>query len=113
MDATPIPPTIPFRVAQAYGVRPAAAPASFPTHPDRVARVTAQDTVVLTAQSPEASAMRERVRPLVAAKVPQGVDFVAQGVASTPGTISMYRHPADKNAAATGVGAGRTLDVRG
>lgn len=116
MDATPLQTSqpIPFRIAQAYGLRPGAAPrgveAGAPAH---VARVNAQDRVVLTARSEEAAAMRARVGSLVAARVEGGVDFLAQGVKAAPGSLSLYRHPAEKNSAATGVELGNGLDVRG
>ena len=50
---------------------------------------------------------------LVAAKVPQTMDFeVPASVRRTEtGSFAMYRHPADKNAAATGVELGRRLDM--
>lgn len=117
MDATPLPPSppIPFRIAQAYGLRsgvaaPRAVEAAAPAH---IARVNAQDRVVLTARSEEAAAMRARVGTLVAARVEGGVDFLAQGVRAAPGSLSLYRHPAEKNSAATGVELGNGLDVRG
>src|SRR5262245_40065751 len=56
-------------------------------------------------------------RTLVAAVVPGKVDFVVdehgRTLAMPTSAIPLYRHPADKNAAATGVLAGRALDVRG
>ncbi len=58
------------------------------------------------------------VQRLVAATVPGKIDFIvgANG-ASTPmpatGALPMYRNPADKNAAAVGVEAGRMLDIEG
>lgn len=112
MDATPIQSPIPFRLAQAYGVQSPSRSAATPQQAANVAKVNAQDKVELTANSVTASAMRARVENLVAARVQGGVDFLAQGVKSTPGTLSMYRHPADKNAAATGVDVGRSLDVQ-
>lgn len=54
---------------------------------------------------------------LVAAVVPGKVDFVVddqgRSAAVVAEAIPMYRHPADRNAAATGVNAGRSLDVEG
>ena len=51
---------------------------------------------------------------MVAATVPGRVDFFADASdpsASSALALPMYRHPADRNAAATGVNAGRVLDV--
>ncbi len=50
------------------------------------------------------------VARLVAAKVPGSVEFGADGPRVGSG-LSIYRSPADRNAAATGVDAGRLLDV--
>ncbi|CAG0968997.1 hypothetical protein PHYC_01138 [Phycisphaerales bacterium] len=111
MDAPQIPAPIPFAAARAYGlnVTPREAPAARTAA--RAARV--DDRVELTAHSPQAGAMRERVSGLVGAKVPGGVDFLASGSAPSSGALPMYRHPADKNAAATGVDLGRRLDLQG
>lgn len=55
-----------------------------------------------------------KVGRLVAAVVPGGIDFSGDVPRPSSGEpLVMYRHPADKNAAATGVAAGRRLDVRG
>lgn len=106
-----IPPTFPFRVAQAYGVNPAA----------QVQRVSPQATSgVQRTQAAEGvapSAPAQRLSPagraLVAGVVPGGVDFSGDAPRPTQGALAMYRHPADKNAAATAVNVGRALDVRG
>lgn len=62
---------------------------------------------------PSRSASLERnLERLVAAKT----DVSARenvGVPSGQAPMSIYRHPADKNLAATGVAAGRMLDVKG
>jgi hypothetical protein len=52
---------------------------------------------------------------MVAATVPGSVDFLADTPPISPisGAMPMYRHPADRNAAATGVDAGRVLDIEG
>lgn len=72
---------LPFRLAQTYGVAPAAR---------REAK-------------PNAAA-------LVATKVAAGIDFQAPPQ-SPHAPLAMYRHPADKNAATTAVNAGRLIDV--
>jgi hypothetical protein len=57
------------------------------------------------------------VRSLVGASVGGGIDFVVGddlGASHSPREVlAMYRNPADRNAAATGVEAGRRLDVVG
>jgi hypothetical protein len=66
----------------------------------------------------ETSRKLESARTLVAAKVSGGIDFntgnvKASSMSGAPetGALPLYRHPADKNAAATGVDLGRRLDV--
>lgn len=129
MDA--IPPTLPFHLAKAYGVKPTA-PASAPTPTvtvtpvgpgvDRIdgVRTTGRagpvDKADLNAVK-KAEAIRSK---LVAATVPGGVEFrngvataSAGGVARTADAIPFYRHPADKNAAATAIDLGTRLDLEG
>jgi hypothetical protein len=46
--------------------------------------------------------------------VPGGVDFSANEARPTSSAaLAFYRHPADKNSAATGVQVGRSIDVSG
>lgn len=91
-------PTNPFHISRAYGVRPAGRA----VQPQRIAPA-------LTANVEPDNSSR-----LVAATVPGRVDFSGDAPRpSDPASIPMYRHPADRNAAATAVSAGRTLDVRG
>ncbi len=64
----------------------------------------------------EAAARRETNLSRLVAGVVQGrVEFDENGVAQVGAgdAIAMYRRPADRNAAATGVTAGRLIDVRG
>lgn len=93
---------IPFHIAKAYGV---ARPASI-----RVAPARELERVDAVNQAP---ARKPEVARLVAARVPGGIDFTADEPRPSRETIAMYRHPADRNAAATGVQAGRLLDVDG
>lgn len=60
-----------------------------------------------------------RVARLIAGVVPGKVDFSAgdartdpqRGSAARPSSFALYHHPAEMNAAATGVGLGRMLDT--
>lgn len=64
----------------------------------------------------EVTARREtNLSRLVAGVVSGRVEFDENGVAKVGAgdALSMYRRPADRNAAATGVSAGRLIDVRG
>jgi hypothetical protein len=99
------PPTNPFHIARAYGVQNvggagAASRSQSVQKPAAVEGAVPQQTLPSAAQK------------LVAAVVPGRVDF--SGETPRPGAgLQMYRHPADKNAAATGVQLGRSLDVSG
>lgn len=104
---TTIPPSIPFHVARAYGVALVArtAPAQRPAAP--VAPATPVQTSVDHAAS-------LRLARLIAATVPGGIDFSsAEPTPTASNALPMYRHPYDRNAAATGVHAGRVIDVVG
>lgn len=108
-STTSIPPTIPFHVAQAYGVRP--------TQQTAAARATqnAQATEISAARPSGPSAkLPSAAQKLVGATVPGRVDFSGPTpTQTTDSTLQLYRHPAEKNAAATAVSIGRSLDVRG
>ncbi len=102
------------RMRQAAALRAfEAMPGVKPTQPANAPQTTrtAQDTEQV--QSPQASAARARiVSKLVAATVPGKVDFSSDNATpSQNAAIPMYRHPADKNVAATGVWSGRAIDV--
>lgn len=61
--------------------------------------------------------MTPKARSLVAGSVPGSVVGTANPVgapaARPDGALAFYRHPADRNQAATAILAGRMLDVRG
>lgn len=100
------PPTNPYHIARAYGVTPAAR-----TSPAAAMIAGARQAAPGDVQD---FAQREGVRKLIAGVVPGGVQFDAGGEAQPAApSLPMYRHPADKNAAATAVSVGRSLDVRG
>ncbi len=108
-----IPPTIPFHVAQAYGV-----PVSRANSPaDRVAAAAAgagSISGVASASIGPASKLPTPAQKLVGATVPGRVDFSGETPQQvTASAFALYTRPADKNAAATAVQIGRSLDVRG
>lgn len=104
MDVTNL--QFPSAAARAYGV---AMPKTSPALRAQAANST-PDTARDSARDPANDA---RVRSLVAARVPGRVDFDAPAPHRSAGTLQMYRHPADKNAAAVAVDLGTRLDVRG
>lgn len=108
IDTTLHPPSNPYHIARAYGV---ASPATAKTASASPVRQVPQAAAADPSADVRTPTVAER---LIAATVPGGVAFDAGGSATaTGGTLSMYRHPADKNAAATAVNVGRRLDVRG
>jgi hypothetical protein len=112
MSSTPsIPPTIPFHVARAYGVRP---PAQISRAAEGDRRIDAGSQVSGASDGPAAK-LPSAAQRLVGATVAGRVDFSGDRPAQVTGgpSLAMYTHPADKNAAATAVSLGRSLDVRG
>ncbi len=123
-------PTNPYHIARAYGLPSARPPqaaqqaqaasgakpvsAVKPVHELRVpAEVQPIQRIGGKGYSPE-------LQSLVAGTVPGGVDFHADGTATPSGgadghggSLPFYRHPADRNAAATAVTVGRSLDISG
>lgn len=103
------------RAAQAYGVRPAAKIA--PTAPavqTRASEQTGPIGRIGRAAEPRPDADPSR---LVAARV-DAIDLArdvatVEGRPTAGGALPMYRHPADRNQAATAVAIGRSLDVQG
>jgi hypothetical protein len=92
----PIAPTNPFHIARAYGVDPA--------RPAPAASANAGQV-----NGPKSA---QAVSQLVAAVVPGRVDFDSARPA-TGDSMELYRRPADRNIAATGVGLGKVIDVSG
>jgi len=124
MDASGIPPTYPFHLAKAYsGAGPAARSgpgAGFGAGPGAVSGAGpgavsgtgsgAASGVAKGVDSFEISKPRAAsVGGLVAWKFAVAPNFAAAPAES--GSLQMYRHPADKNAAATGVSVGRAVDL--
>ncbi|MBX3386625.1 MAG: hypothetical protein KF768_08650 [Phycisphaeraceae bacterium] len=115
-----IPPTTPFHIARAYNARPVE-PVS-----NRIV-ATPVDPVARIGREQQPSALQDpQIRRLVGAIVPGSIEFDepaarvesgsdrGSGVAASPSRVNafpMYRHPSDRNAAATNVHVGRSLDV--
>ncbi len=79
----------------------------------RAAKTADVDTVAAIAPQPR-KAQTPKIESLVAAKVAQRIDFTAAaGAAPASGALPMYRHPTDRNTAATEISIGRTLDLEG
>jgi len=93
-----IPSSIPFHVAKAYGLLN-----------------SPQVRAVQMSQRLDATGNRQpnaNLRSLVAGVVPGGIDFSGDQPTPTDSALPMYTHPADRNAAATGVQLGRVLDIK-
>ena len=98
--------SIPPHIAKAYGVTPAARVAPVKA-PETVARVAPADQAVPEGRTPAT------LRRLIAGQVPGGIDFRGDDPAPTAPVQRLYRHPADQNAAATTLHAGRVIDLEG
>src|SRR5689334_20535229 len=94
-------PSNPFHIARAYGVQ-----APMPPRPV-VAPIAAESGPVGSIKPPTATSR------LAAAVVPGKIAFSGSEPSQMGAALPMYRHPADKNAAATALTAGRTIDVEG
>jgi hypothetical protein len=107
------PPTNPYHIARAYGVQAGGGIGAI--KPVQRAVTTPVQPVAPVARDAGAGALRDsNLQRIVAGVVPGGVSFDASGAGQpTGGALPLYRHPADKNAAATAVSVGRSLDVRG
>ncbi len=114
MDAASTPPTFPFHIARAYGASATApSPARTPISTIIAEGLTIRpsgDSVQLTTRP---NVDRAQVDRLVAARVNQRAEFAPSTAGTTPGALPMYRHPADRNAAATNIRAGSLVDVEG
>lgn len=111
----PIEPTNPYHISRAYGVEtPSVRPIRETDIPAQLRQVARPETTSDAMQTrTDRSAAKPTVAKLVAGMVPGGIDFSGDEPRPTADAIPLYRHPADKNAAATGVHAGRVIDVTG
>lgn len=96
-----ITPTGTYQIGRADQVRPAMRVRPIDSAPP-IARI-----------EPVARRSTSGVSRLVAGTVGGRIDFSGEQPAQDPTALAMYRHPADRNAAATAVGAGRLIDVTG
>lgn len=95
--------TNPFHIARAYQVQP-----------PRAAQPVAPAAPVTPSADPIAGSIKpDPTTRIVAATVPGRISFASAEPSHDSAAIPFYRHPADKNAAATALTAGRTLDVQG
>jgi hypothetical protein len=85
-----------FQIARAYGLRPPR-PASV--------KPPQKNTAPTQSAEPKAGAR------LIAAAVPGRINFAGSAPAHDTSALPMYQHPADTNAVATALSAGRLIDV--
>ncbi len=106
-------PTNPYHIARAYGLQGSGNVG--PIKPVQRAVTTPVQPVQPVMRDQGAGPLRDsNLQKLVAGVVPGGVSFDASGEARPTGAaLPFYRHPADKNAAATAVSVGRSLDIQG
>lgn len=93
-------PSNPFHIARAYGVQ---APAAARPTVRPLASEPVEPIATIRPQMP--------THRLAAGVVPGKVTFSGAGTLDAGPALPMYRHPADRNAAATALSAGRMLDV--
>jgi hypothetical protein len=121
MTMSSIPPTIPFDVAKTYGVR---APGVLSVRPlsqppaAELARSGAQSDAQTVARIERAdkadlSRVTEGIGRLLGARVEQPAFEGLSTPTPQANSMAFYHHPADHNAAATGVSLGQSLDISG
>lgn len=110
-----VPPTNPYHIARAYGTAAPAQVSRVVGSGSAAASVSQVPAVAVgSSDTGPAAKLPSAAHRLVGARVAGKVDFSGdQPVPSAAGTLAMYRHPADRNAAATSVSIGRSLDVKG
>lgn len=113
MDAGSFPTPIPFAAARAYAAsQPVRTQSAFTARSEvqtPAGRVAAGivDQVELRSR-----VSAEKIKGLVAARVELAPEFAPDAARpARADALQMYRHPADRNAAATGVRLGASLDV--
>ena len=104
MDSNGIEPVGHLRLAQAHEVH----------RPVRVEQAAAFPLRSISPARPETPVRRgaaPKVQRVVAGRVPGSIDFSANTPRPRGPAIPMYRHPADRNVAATRVRLGRLIDL--
>lgn len=98
-------PTNPFHISRAYQTATPGAVLGLNVTP-------AQRLAAPVQPGPVNQLTNLSARRIVAGIVPGKVDFSGAAPAPASPAIPLYRHPADKNAAATAVNAGKTIDIQ-
>lgn len=93
-------PTNPFHIARAYNI-------------NQAARAREAQSVQAPERTSGADKLPSQAQRLVAAVVPGKIDFSGATPRVGSESLPLYRHPADRNVAATGVALGRSLDIQG
>ncbi len=109
MDSNGIEPAGHLHIAQAHEIH----------RPVRAVRIEPVAAFPLPSSSSASARLEPSVRRdaapkvwrMVAGRVAGSIDFSADAPRPTGPAIPMYRHPADRNVAATGVGLGRLIDL--
>lgn len=100
--------TFPPHIAKAYGVRPAQQAVTV------VQTSPTERTDAIAKIAPAAHRAADAVERLVAQVVPGSVAFTDDGTAVPKApALPIYTRPADRNAAATGIAVGASIDVSG
>jgi hypothetical protein len=106
LTSTNAAPTNPFHISRAYQT---AVPGAV-----RGQHITPAERLAAPAQPGAVNQLTNlSARRIVAGIVPGKVDFSGDTPAPAPASLPMYRHPADKNAAATAINAGKFIDIQG
>lgn len=109
-----IPPTIPFHVSRAYGAGAGGGVTSVQPVSNRIVASPVDPVARIGTEQESGSGAKDATRRLIAGVVPGSIDFTAdEARPSDSAALAFYRHPADKNSAATSVRLGRSLDVSG
>ncbi len=99
--------SIPIHIARAYGVTPNNRPINATPTPGPQSAIGSINPPLHPEGTPNPTSR------IVAARVSGGIDFLeGDSHSSRPAAVlQMYTHPADRNAAATAVNAGRLIDI--
>ncbi len=115
-----IPPTLPFHLAKAYGAQAPVRPLTVrPLRTDPVGRIDQArgadrvDTSRLSAGAARLVGARVDVPAFEGVSAPAASQSTGAAREAGNGALPFYHHPADRNAAATAVDLGRSLDISG